>query len=248
MNPFSDILKALHARLDLPQPEKYRILLEISADLHDAAAHYQAKGLTEHDAVRKAQETFDVSDETLAQLQAVHHNLFRRWIDRLSAQAWSRWEKAVFAVIFLFILLYSGREMLTGRFFVMAGGFVWPVALVMAAAGVLILWKAYTLYLKQDHRPERLRRGLPAIVGTAVLCLFLSVFGLILDAWLVLAAMIADTGRAPELAMRYLLAGASVMIAGLTAALIISLAWHLLMNRVYRIEQSETAAFLEDNP
>lgn len=135
MNPFADVLRDLNARLDIPQPEKYRILLEISADLNDAADHFQSEGLSKDDAVRKAIETFDVSGESLAQLQAVHHNLFRRWIDRLSAQTWSRWEKAVFAVIFLFILLFSGREMLTGRFFVLAGGFAWPVAMAMAAAG-----------------------------------------------------------------------------------------------------------------
>lgn len=58
-----------------------------------------------------------------------------------------------------------------------------------------------------------------------MLCLFLSVFGLFLDAWLVLGAMIADSSRTPDLAMRYLLGSASVMIAGLVAALLISLFW-----------------------
>ncbi len=44
MNRFAPLLKSINARLDLPQPTKSRIILEIASDLEDMYQFYQSQG------------------------------------------------------------------------------------------------------------------------------------------------------------------------------------------------------------
>ena len=54
MKQFTSLLKNLNSKIDLPQPKKSRMLLEIAADLNDMYNYYLAKGLTETEAVSRA--------------------------------------------------------------------------------------------------------------------------------------------------------------------------------------------------
>jgi hypothetical protein len=47
MTRFSDTLRALNERLDLPQPVRSRILLEIAGDLEDLEQHFLDSGLSQ---------------------------------------------------------------------------------------------------------------------------------------------------------------------------------------------------------
>ena len=58
MNRFISLLQRVNDKLDLPQPEKSRILLEIAADLQDMYQVYLDKGLGEEEAVKRTEEKF----------------------------------------------------------------------------------------------------------------------------------------------------------------------------------------------
>jgi hypothetical protein len=49
MTRFSEILRSTAVRLDLPQPSKSNILLELAADLEDLFQHYREQGHDEED-------------------------------------------------------------------------------------------------------------------------------------------------------------------------------------------------------
>lgn len=59
MNPFNPLLKRINDKLDLSQPAKSRIVLEIAADLEDLYRIYRDRGLSEEEALHKAQEKED---------------------------------------------------------------------------------------------------------------------------------------------------------------------------------------------
>ena len=58
MTRFAPLLKSINDRLDLPQPTKSRIILEIAADLEDLYQFYQNQGMNESEAAQKAEEKF----------------------------------------------------------------------------------------------------------------------------------------------------------------------------------------------
>jgi len=60
MTQFTPILKRINERLDLPQPTKSRIILEIASDLEDTFRFYLQKGLDEQESFQKAEEKFDL--------------------------------------------------------------------------------------------------------------------------------------------------------------------------------------------
>ena len=62
MNQFTPLLKQLNSRLDLPQPQKSRILLEISADLNDLYDLYVSQGHSREEAKQRAEIKFDFDE------------------------------------------------------------------------------------------------------------------------------------------------------------------------------------------
>ncbi len=53
MKQFESQLKKINNKLDLPQPVKSRIVLEIAADMEDTFNFYFDKGMNEKDALQK---------------------------------------------------------------------------------------------------------------------------------------------------------------------------------------------------
>ena len=159
MNRFAPLLKSINARLDLPQPTKSRIILEIAADLEDLYQFYQSKGLPEKEATQKAKEKFDVTDEALMDLIQIHESILRRWMDRISEQAQNRWEHMVMILILIFIALLSSRAILSTRFFMNTSLFVLPIVGIAFFIIAKALEKGYYLYIKKDHNIRSLREG-----------------------------------------------------------------------------------------
>jgi biopolymer transport protein ExbB/TolQ len=52
MRRFTEILRGAAERLDLPQPTKSNVLLELAADLEDLFLHYRSQGQDEEEAIR----------------------------------------------------------------------------------------------------------------------------------------------------------------------------------------------------
>jgi len=134
MNQFTDLLRNLNSKIDLPQPAKSRIILEIAADLNDTYHLYQKRGLSKTEAANKAREKFELSDEIISDLSSIHTNLFRQWLDRTIGKSQALWEKVLFITIFLFLLISTVYIVTKNPFFAEASLFVYPIlaALIMA--------------------------------------------------------------------------------------------------------------------
>jgi uncharacterized membrane protein len=245
VNRFSAILRRTAARLDLPQPIKSRVLLEMAADLEDLFDAYRQRGLGEDEAERKVTERFDASDDALSELARLHRSAFRRWMDRFSAQAQTVWERMMLGVILLFVAVMTGRSLASTTFFRNASVFVWPAIVVGIAVVGIFLGKAYQLYIKKDHRVRGLRRWLPTLLMLTCAALFNGVFGYLLTLQLTMARIAEEHEKAGIYFESWLVGGTATMILSLLVAILAALFWFVLMNKVKRIELAEAALMLE---
>jgi hypothetical protein len=244
MNRFSELLREASEKLDLPQPAKSRILMEMAADLNGAYRSYLDQGMTEGEAEQKARARFAANDEILAQLASIHQSPLRLWLDRISAQAQSRGERLVLAAILAFVVLYTGRLMAATRFLEQASSSIWPVMGIALIALGFTVAKTYQLYLKQDHRLREVRRWLGLLLVLAIASLSVSIFGFLLDLRRLLIRLAAGDFAAGDSLVSWLMAGSATMVSGLLTSLLIALAWFVLMNKAGRIEEAEAAALL----
>ena len=245
MSEFTEILQELNKELKLPQPEKSRFILELSSDLNASMEYYIKSGLSRDQAVEKALETFGLTGDTADQLYRVHQSVIRRFSDRVSLQVQTRWEKVVFSIIFIFIMLFSGRELVNHEFLSKAGFFIWPLAVVNAMAWAIILWKTYILFLKQDHNVRELANGLSGILFCGLFSLFTGFYAAATYIFVFLSQVASNPGLAPKLFITTLLSIATMMMAALLTTIVIALVWFILMNRVSRIEEMEAISLLE---
>ena len=136
MSRFAAVLRRVSDGLDLPQPTKSRILLEMGADLEDAYRHHRGQGLSEEEAVRRAEESFAVSDEALKHLARIHL-AGGQFADRLISQLGSLWAKILLVLWVLVVVLIASRVATTERFFLLVSPFVWPI-LVLAVLSLAL--------------------------------------------------------------------------------------------------------------
>jgi hypothetical protein len=239
MNHFADVLQRTSDRLDLPQPARSRVLLEIAADIEDSYALHLKRGLDEETARREAIESFDLSDETLAELARVHCGPVRRVLDHLSAGALRFWERLLLGAL-CGVACYVGGWMTQGiRIFLDAGPFAWPVLLTAVAALLLSVAKFYRLFLKQDHYWRHLQRGLVPLLGLAVLMMFLGFTGSWLEVWRLANEAEGGDTHLMVYMMRWALQTTALLQLSLGLALLSALAWFGLAGKVGRIERHE---------
>ena len=243
MSRFAGVLKRISDGLDLPQPTRSRILLEMAGDLEDLYEHHRATGLSEADAVQRAEEAFVASDEALKHLSRIH-GTGGGFTDRVAVQAGTWWAK-VLLVIWLVAVVFVAKEVVTEvHFFVIISPFVWPIVGLAAAAFAFTLWRLYVLF-KKPPSPRRLRSGLGFPLFVAAASLMLSACGFFYHLrWYAFQTW----ERAPEAVFmmfgNWMLAISSMMIIGLLTAVFAALAWFLLSSLVTRIENREADALL----
>lgn len=240
----AEVLAAARERLDLPQPAKSRILLELAADLEDLETAYRRQGLTPEEALRRAVETCDLSDEALAELVRIHQSWYRRLMDRFSEQARARWERGLLLVLLLFIALTSGAGMIGRPVVSHAGPFVWPLLASGLLALALGLQQAHRLFIRKDHRPSRLRGPLAGFAYLAGLELLLGLAGFTHG----LAHALSRTLREIEMSLPHLhgwlVQTAALEIVCLLTFTLTALLGFALLRKVASIEQAEVAHLL----
>jgi len=244
MSRFAEVLKRVSDGLDLPQPTRSRILLEMAGDLEDLYEHHRGQGLDEDKAAQRAEEAFAASDEALKHLARIHE-ANGGLTDRVARQAGSWWEKVLLVIWLLAVILVAGTVASEERFFAIVSPFVWPIAGLALAALVFSLWKLYELFLKKPPEPRRLRSGLGALLFLAAASLVVAACGFFYHLrWYAFEAH----DRAPEAAFmiagNWMLAISSMMILGLLTAILTSLVWFLLASLVARVEKREADALL----
>lgn len=99
MEGFERILRRVDRRLETPEPERSRILLEIAGDLEDLYESYRRRGIAEAEARRKAATWFDLSDDAAEQLRSIHVRWPGRVLDRLEASTRGRLQATVLGLV-----------------------------------------------------------------------------------------------------------------------------------------------------
>lgn len=250
MNRFANQLRSLEERLDLPQPLKARILMEIAADMEDLFSHYAGQGKDEQTAESKVLEKMELSDASLQALIEVHKSGFQRFVERLTQESRNRWERAVLIMILLIVAALSMRIVIAVPMIVQSTTFVWPVLCVGFFALSLFIVRVYTLYIKKDHRKERLRRGIPLLMYLAGTSLLIGVFGyfvelyragefaLLMDYKLIILMAPVRMGSESELKflVEWMMKGSSLIMVSMLVTILIALFWFMLINKVQKIE------------
>ena len=169
MSQFTEILRSINDRLDMPQPARSRVLLEIAADLRDTYDYYREQGLSQEEA--------DLSDEVLADLTRLHTSAWRRFMDRFSEQAQTRLERALVILTLVFIAAIAGRLVVSVDVFSTARPWIWAALVLTVSAVSYACQKLFLAYVKQDHDPRRLRAGLPSLLVAAGADLLIGAYG-----------------------------------------------------------------------
>jgi hypothetical protein len=194
---------------------------------------------------QEALERCDLSDDAVAELARVHSPVYRRFLDRLSAQARTRWERSMLALACLVVVLTTGRAV-TSVEILRAGGLVaWLATVVAVAALVFAATRSYAAFVAQDHDPVRLRRGLVVLPAAVAYNLLLAAVG-VWGGFYRVAWRFADT---PEtglvLLTRWLHASTAATSVCLLTAVLVGVLWYVVESKVTRIEQAEAAILLE---
>ena len=246
MKRFGSLLGDIAERLDLRQPAKGRILLEIAADIEDLFDHLLRTGMDEEGAHAVVTEQFAMTDEVLADLVDLHQTRYQRFVDRLSSQAQGRWERTGLALLVL-LMAVTGVPVLTGSgFFREASPVIWPlvglglVGLVIGAAIFRRLW------LRSNDRDRQRRRGLDALLALSVTSVITGIFGFLLELYLALQRLLFDLAQAWPIVIDWLLRGTPVLLLGLLIAMVTALIWFVSINRIVKLEQAEVAWLLAD--
>lgn len=253
MKPFTSLLNEMNEKLDLPQPTRSRIILEIAADMEDAYDFYLEQGLEDAVAIEKVKEKFDFNQESLESLVAIHTPMLRHWIDRAVAQFGTRWEKSMLALVVLFIAAMSGQVFVMTPVLYHAGHSAIPILAVGFLGLALSVRKVYQIALKKSQRIQQLRHGLEAI-------LFLSVSSLVLGIWtyfyqllqagklklfldykflVALRTDYADEFNVVAKTAGWLLHSSSMIMLSMLISMLLALIWFILENKVSQVEQAE---------
>lgn len=244
MSRFAAVLRTVSERLDLPQPVKSRILLEMAGDLEDLYRHHLEEGFEEARAAELAEDAFAVSDEALKHLARVHES-GSRFTDRLTRQVGSWWEKALLIVWVLAVVLLVATVAAEERFFLVVSPFVWPLLGLALGVFAFSLWKLYELFLKKPPDVRRLRSGLGVLLFFAGTSLAVSVCGLVYNLrWYAYHSWKGAPESVFEMFTAWILATSAMMIIGLVTAILAALMWLLLANLVTRSEHREVDALL----
>ena len=246
MTRFRETLQRTSERLELPQPVKSRILLEIAADLGDIYDECVSRGMSDEEAQGRALELCDLSDEALEGLVKVHQTPIRRFLGSLSEQARTRWERAVLIALLVFIAAFSGRELLDTRLFSDASRFVWPV-LGAALYGLLMtIVNIYRLLIRKQYDPRRLRSGPVTVLAAGVACLLIGFAGLAVEMYRTAMSIAARAGDPLAYIVEWGISCAAMLMVAHLAAIAAGIAWFFLDSRVRRIEAAETAWLYEN--
>ena len=244
MSRFAGTLRDLSERLDLPQPARARVLTEVAGDLEDLYQLYLERGSPEESAEREALGRLDLSDEALRGLARVHGGWFRRLSDSISERAGSRWETGLLGLLVLGTIALSGAILNAVPMSRSAGVWLAPVvgaAVIVIGVGV---WKLYTLSLRGDHRPRRLRTGLGAMLGFSVAQFFVAFVGLGSSAIQALRGLGVDPAQAGPLTLQWFQSALALLVMSMSLALVGGLFWFFLLGKVTSIEHDEAAALL----
>jgi hypothetical protein len=244
MRRFAGALRDISERVSLPYPARARVLIEIAGDLDAVYASFRARGATPDEAEREALERVDLSDDALRALVRIHGGWLRRLSDALAERAGSRWEAALVGLLVLGTIVLSGAVLEAAPMSRAAGSALLPVAAAAVAAWAVGAWKAHRLWLRGDHRPRGLRRGMGTLLALTLLQLFLAFEGVGATGLGAVRAIRLEPAMAGPATLAWLLSALALLVMGTSLTLLAGLVWFLLLGKVASIERAEAATLL----
>ena len=241
MSRFNVFLSQTGERMALPKATRSLILVEIASDLEELFNHYVQQGLSEEEAVTRAEEKVDMSDEALTELVRIHSDA-RGWTDRVTRRVQPFWERIALALIVLFFIASTTLDHGVHPFAQLTG-FIWPIIGILLA---LVVFFIVQMVRFSDHQsPRRLRDSLvtPLFLGAASLVVGFAGAGI--ELYRALLRMATDPEHAAPLFANAVLGSTATLLIALIVALGAGVAWFVLAGRVARLEDDVARTFME---
>lgn len=245
MKRFARVLSKARERLEIPEPSRTRVLLEMASDLEDSFEFHLSQGCDEAEAARRAEESFGTSEEALKHLTRIHESSIGGIQNRLSGQIGRSWEKVLLLVIVAFEIWAAVKIISHEAFFMFLSPFLWPIAaLALAALGVTV-WKLYQIFFQSGSDVRLLRSGLGSLLFFASASLAVTACGFLFH---IQRFFRLNYEAAPE-ALFMNFAGwmatiSFMMILGLLLAMLTALIWFVLINLATRSERRQVEELL----
>jgi hypothetical protein len=251
MKRFVQHLKSIEERLDLPQPLKSRIILEIAADMEDLFNHFKEKGMGDEEAITEVERKMEITEDSLEALSQVHKSGLQRLLDRLDLQTRNRWEKVVLVLTILILAVLSLRSVLAIPMITRSSIFVWPILGIGFMGLTVFFMRSFQLYIARNHEPRSLRRGLPLLLFFAGSSFMIGILGYLME---ILKAgkhgilmdykiiyMISPNRLGPDLDLQslttWMMQSASLIMVSMLVTISMAFLWFILFNKVQRIER-----------
>ena len=244
MSTFERILTALNENLVLPQPARSRVLLEIAGDMEAFFELARDQGRSDAEAEQLAIDAFHPSSETVTDLVRLHGSPVALWMDGLSNQAQTVWERVLLAIVLIPAAAVILPVLADQRVFEAAGWLGWPVVGICGAACLLSVFKLYQLVIKLDHRPRVLRRGMTMLFGLSVAPAPLGLLLSVVELYTALGVLVETRSEGELSLVMALLRGSAVMSLALTASILGCVLWFFLNRWIASIEEKEVELLL----
>jgi hypothetical protein len=245
MTRFANVLEQARERLQIPEPARTRILLEMASDLEDSYQHYLGQGCDQDEAARRAEEVFGSSEEALQLLERVYHAGFGGVGERFTQQIGTLWSKVLMVALLAFEILLAYRILSDRTFFVYPSPFLWPIAALALAAFLFTIWKLVQIFSRLGTDWRRLRTGLGIPLFFAGATLAVTALGFLFH---MQRFFRLNSEGAPEtLFMNFagwMVSISSMMTMGLLTATLAGLLWFVLSRLVARSEAREIEGLL----
>jgi hypothetical protein len=238
MPRLEEALRRAAASLDLPQPERTRILEEIAADLEELRAELVRRGVPEAEAEARAVELLAPSEVAVRALVDLHEPLYRTLARRFSPSLMRRSERVGVLLVTVGAIAAAVLPMARSGLPRDPSPFIIPIFALLAGVLALAARKAIQLWVVGAHEPARLRTGMRPLLATSALAVVCAVAGFVFELYRLMLGVEATPDRMGALFLRWILDTCVLVGSGLVTALVGGLCWFLLLQKVEAVERS----------
>jgi hypothetical protein len=260
MEKFRSVLREINNKLDLPQPTKSRIILEIAADLIDAFDIFKKQGFDDKEALLKAKNTFKLDKKNLDDLILIHQTPFRKWFDKLSERGQNMLERIIFSIIMIIVIVSGFYTALESNFVLEAGSFIWVIFAIFLLASTLFIIKVYQIYIKKDHTLQKIKRGVSSLLGLSGTALLICIgsyfwelyafgqYAHILETKMIYLLHTKDPVF-PQMfrdMIDWMISSSAFIMISIVFSVLIAFMWFIIMNKISKIEAAEAEMLLAE--
>jgi hypothetical protein len=235
---FDEALRAAAATLDLPQPDRARILEEIAGDLEELRAELVRRGVPDDEAETRAVELLAPSEAAIRALVDVHEPRYRWLTRRFSSSVMRRSEQVAVLLVTVIALAAAVVPLARSGLPRDPSPFLIPIISLLAAVLALAAGKAIQLWLEKDHAQARLRSGLRWLLAGSGLAMGCALAGFVFELYGLMLGIEAGPDRVAPLLVRWVVDASVLLGAGLVTVLVGGLCWFVLLHKVEAVERA----------